>query len=160
MGFFSRVRIWSVARRTCRWKHVAKAAYVTMPTVPSLKQDYQNLLGIYGEVSRAAADFALIWSNPAHDPHNLQTHQLKMYVYVYRSNILPAIRMPPPHRRPAQGDGWHRPRAVQFVNRMKPPNSPRISRNLPQGTGGHRGSSVKRISTEESRLYTLYMPSY
>ncbi len=169
MGFFSRVL--NLVRRTeqpakpLETRHEGGIRY-DADLVPSLKQDYQNLLGIYGEVSRAAADsrFDLVKSRLHDLKHNLQTHlvveNVRFYVYLQQhlasdqnaSALIADLRK--------EMDGIARA-AVQFVNRYETAEfTPELAETFRKELAGIGEVLVKRISTEESRLYTLYMPSY
>jgi len=134
--------------------------------VPSLKHDHQQLLSIYGEISKAAeaSQFDLVQSGLHELKHSLQTHlvveNVRFYVYLQQhlagdqnaSALIADLRK--------EMDGIARV-AVQFVNRYETAQfTPELATTFRKELAGIGEVLVKRISTEESRLYTLYMPSY
>lgn len=134
--------------------------------VPALKQDHQALLGLYTVIKQAAENrrYEEIGPRLVELKRALQTHlvveNVRFYAYVQQglaqdsdaSSLIAGLRK--------EMDGIAHA-AIKFVNRYETiAFTDEVAKAFLQELAAIGSVLVQRISTEESRLYTLYMPSY
>lgn len=169
MGFFSRLFSRGTpanTSRTLKEQKTDSGIRYDANLVPSLKKDHQQLLGLYGQIKQAAeqGQYALIPAKLRELKHALQSHlvveNVRFYVYVQQhmaadgdaSSLIADLRK--------EMDGIARA-AVQFINHYETtPFTAEVAATFLKELGDIGAVLVQRINTEESRLYTLYMPSY
>lgn len=134
--------------------------------IPNLKQDHQQLFSLFTQIcdETEEGNFELVKTRLRALKHTLQSHlvveNVKFYVYLQQhladdqeaSSLIADLRK--------EMDGIARA-AVQFVNRYEASHfTPELAATFRQELAAIGEVLVKRIDTEESRLYTLYMASY
>lgn len=134
--------------------------------VPSLKQDHQMLLGLYGQIKQAAEreQYHLIPPKLIELKHALQAHLMveNVHFYVYVQQHLAAnaeaSALIADLRKDMDGIAHA---AVKFIRNYETAAfTKEIASTFLKDLGEIGNVLVHRINTEESTLYTLYLPSY
>lgn len=169
MGFFSRLfgRSQKIvpAPAESKKKNESGITY-DQSLVPKLKDDHHELLSMFGKVTQIAVDkrYEEIPALLKKFKFALQTHliaeNVRFYAYVQQNlaEDSDASSLVADLRKEMNGIATA---AIQFINRYEiAVFTPEVADTFRKDLAGIGDVLVQRINTEESSLYTLYLPEY